>query len=39
MNIFPPAHHELKDAIQFYNDQFQGLGDQFFAEFKNTVNL
>ncbi|NOR44349.1 MAG: type II toxin-antitoxin system RelE/ParE family toxin [Candidatus Delongbacteria bacterium] len=28
-----PADTELEDAINYYNDQLHGLGDQFYDEF------
>ncbi|MBN2090115.1 hypothetical protein JW964_10890 [candidate division KSB1 bacterium] len=41
MNIIlvPPADKELDDAIQYYNDQFEGLGDKFYHDFLDMVNL
>jgi len=39
MNVFliPPADRELDDAIEYYNDQLPGLGDQFYTSFQDTV--
>lgn len=35
MNIIliPPADKELTEAIDYYNDHLEGLGDQFFQSF------
>lgn len=32
------AEQELLDAINYYNDQMNGLGYQFASEIKKTVN-
>jgi len=39
MNIIliPPADKELEEAINYYNDQLAGLGDQFYTSFLDTV--
>lgn len=37
--LIPPSDEELDDAIKYYNDQLCGLGDQFYSEFLNTINL
>ncbi|MFX0138131.1 MAG: type II toxin-antitoxin system RelE/ParE family toxin [Candidatus Hodarchaeota archaeon] len=37
--LIPPADKELDDAIRYYNDQLYGLGDQFYNEFLDTMNL
>lgn len=37
--LIPPADQELQDAVTYYNDQFSGLGDQFYASFFDTVDL
>lgn len=34
-----PAALELIDAVEYYNDQLQGLGDQFFEEFETGIDL
>jgi len=34
-----PASIELDDAIQYYNLKADGLGDIFFDEVLNTINL
>ena len=31
--FLPPADSELEEAIIYYNEQLQGLGDQFYDEF------
>ena len=38
MNIIliPPADKELEEAIDFYNDQMTGLGEQFYNSFIDT---
>ena len=40
MNIIliPPSDKELKEAINYYNDQMPGLGDQFYNTFLSSVN-
>ena len=35
--LLPPSEVELQDAIDFYNDQMMGLGDQFYSAFQNTI--
>ena len=39
MNIvlIPPADKELKEAIDYYNDQLTGLGEQFYTSFIDTT--
>ena len=39
MNVrfFAPAETELKDAVSFYNKQSEGLGFEFVAEVKKTI--
>ena len=39
MNIIliPPADKELSEAIDYYNDQLAGLGEQFYTCFLDTV--
>lgn len=41
MNIIliPPADKELDDTINFYSDQFKGLGDEFYNEFIEVCRL
>ena len=38
MNVLltPPVDKELDEAINYYNGQLNGLGDQFYKEFENT---
>ena len=40
MNIIliPPSDKELEEAINYYNDQMPGLGDQFYNTFLSSVN-
>ncbi len=35
--LLAPSEVELQDAVDFYNDQMAGLGDQFYDSFQNTV--
>jgi len=35
--LLPPSDIELQDAIDFYNDQMEGLGNQFYDYFLHTV--
>ena len=37
--LLDPAPHELQEAIDFYNDQMQGLGNQFYYSFLDSVSL
>lgn len=39
MNIIliPPSDKELEEAIDYYNDQMLGLGEQFYNSFLNSV--
>lgn len=39
MNIvlIPPADKELSEAIDYYNDQLSGLGEQFYTSFIDTT--
>lgn len=37
--FIPPSDKELDDAIIYYNDQFPGLGAQFFEELVKAVEL
>ncbi|MBU4486099.1 MAG: type II toxin-antitoxin system RelE/ParE family toxin [Candidatus Delongbacteria bacterium] len=39
IEFLPPADDELEDAINYYNDQLQGLGDQFYNEFESGILL
>lgn len=41
MNVLltPPVDKELDEAINYYNGQLNGLGDQFYKEFENTIDL
>ncbi len=36
--IIPPADKELNEAIEYYNDQLEGLGQQFYTSFLDTTN-
>ncbi|RKX24317.1 MAG: type II toxin-antitoxin system RelE/ParE family toxin [Candidatus Zixiibacteriota bacterium] len=36
--FLPPADQELEEAIEYYNDQLQGLGDQFYQQFLTTLD-
>ncbi len=40
MNIIliQPADKELHEAIDYYNDQLAGLGEQFYTSFLDTVS-
>ena len=35
--LLPPSEVELQDAIDFYNDQMEGLGRQFYGNFLDTI--
>ena len=35
--LLPPSEVELQDAIDFYNDQMDGLSEQFYGSFLDTV--
>ena len=39
MNIIliPPSDKELEEAIDYYNDQMLGLGEQFYNAFLSSV--
>ncbi|MHC4873863.1 MAG: type II toxin-antitoxin system RelE/ParE family toxin [Planctomycetota bacterium] len=37
--LLPPADRELKEAVEFYEDQLIGLGQNFFEEFDKTIQL
>jgi hypothetical protein len=41
MNIIliPPSDKELDEAIAYYNDQFFGLGDNFYKEFIDLCRI
>ena len=41
MNVvfLPPADKELEEAINFYNDQLKGLGDQFYEDVVEVIAL
>ena len=36
--LLPPADAELKEAVDYYNDQIAGLGDEFFRAFLSTTH-
>lgn len=35
--LHPGARSELKEVLSYFDHQTAGLGDQFLAEFRNTV--
>jgi plasmid stabilization system protein ParE len=35
--LLPPADAELEEAISYYNQQQEGLGDQFYSAFIATT--
>ncbi len=35
--LIPPADKELDEAIDYYNDQLTGLGEQFYTSFLDTI--
>ena len=41
MNVvfLSPADKELEEAINFYNDQLNGLGDKFYDDVVHALNL
>lgn len=39
VKVLAPAELELKDAYQYYDSQFLGLGAKFLEAFEETVNL
>lgn len=39
VEFIEPASIELDDAIEYYNQQSHGLGDNFFDEVLETINL
>ncbi len=39
VEFIEPASIELDDAIEYYNLQSHGLGDKFFDEVLNTIDL
>ncbi len=39
INFAAAAEHELTDAIDYYNDQLEGLGFVFAAEVKKSLSL
>lgn len=36
--LIPPADDELYEAVKYYNEQFQGLGDEFYKEFISSCD-
>jgi len=38
VSFFPAARRELRDAVSYYNDQFPGLGFEFAAEVRRTID-
>jgi len=37
-NFLPPAQAELEEAVDYYNDQQPGLGDEFAEEIRRTIH-
>lgn len=37
VSFFPAARNELRDAVDYYNDQYAGLGYEFGAEVRRTI--
>jgi hypothetical protein len=37
--LIAPADQELMDVISYYNTKSAGLGEEFYREFKNALNL
>jgi plasmid stabilization system protein ParE len=37
VELTPPASHELKGAIRYYNGESEGLGDEFQTEVDHTI--
>lgn len=35
--LIPPSDKELGEAVDYYNDQLEGLGEQFYSSFLDTV--
>src|SRR5688572_26907254 len=38
LEIIPQAQVDLAEAAQYYNSQRLGLGDEFLAEFENSIS-
>lgn len=38
VSFFPAAQRELIDAVDYYNDQYMGLGYEFAAEVRHTIS-
>lgn len=36
--LIPPSDKELEEAVNYYNDQMPGLGEQFYNAFLSTVH-
>jgi plasmid stabilization system protein ParE len=36
--LLPPADAELEEAVDYYNDQIAGLGDEFLRAFLSTTH-
>ncbi|MBI5208305.1 MAG: type II toxin-antitoxin system RelE/ParE family toxin [Candidatus Firestonebacteria bacterium] len=39
VSLIEPAYFELKDAIEYYNQEISGLGDNFYKELLSTISL
>ena len=37
VHFFPAAETELRDAVDYYNEQCAGLGFEFAAEIRKTI--
>lgn len=37
--FLPPADKELEDAVVYYNDQLEGLGEHFLQEVSTAIEL
>jgi hypothetical protein len=38
VQFFPAAEVELRDAVAYYNEQYAGLGYEFAAEIRKTID-
>ena len=39
IQFISPSDRELDDAMEFYNEQLPGLGEQFFDELMHSLDL
>jgi hypothetical protein len=39
VSFIEPAYLELRDAIDYYNQELPGLGNKFYQELLTTINL